>query len=383
MKRRFFDAVVVGVGSMGSATCYHLAAQGYTALGLEQFEIVHERGSHAGQSRIIRKAYFEHPDYVPLLERAYQNWRTIEAETGAKLFFSSGVLYMGNKTDAVMKGVVQSAQQYNIPVENLDNSALQKRFPQFRLPSSFQGIMEPDAGFVLPELSIQTFTNAALEKGAVINTGEVVIDWEKRESVIVVKTNRQTYETDRLIFTAGAWTSRLLFDLKSKLTVTRQLLAWVQTSGKNLFSLDEMPCWFISDKEGGSFYGFPDLANENIQGPTGIKVARHYPGRPVSPDDIISNDNDEEIARVLSFLQEFMPAAGTEISAIKNCLYTNSPDEDFIIDFVPGTDRKVIVAGGFSGHGFKFVPVVGEILADMAIKGKSPMPISFLNLSRF
>jgi sarcosine oxidase len=384
LTKKFYDAIVVGVGSMGAPTCYQLASQGLKVLGLEQFSIVNNRGSHAGQSRIIRKAYFEHPDYVPLLERAYHNWRAIEDETGQSLFFTPGVLYMGESTDEVLQGVTRSAKQYNIQLEHLDNQILKQRFPQFLVPENFGGILETDAGFLLPERSIQTFANAALQKGAELNEYEKVLEWNRLGTSIVVKTEKEIYETERLIFTAGPWTSSVLKSLGSRLKVTSQLLAWIKTPvDKIKFQMGEMPCWFISDKEGGSYYGFPDVSGADIPGPSGIKLARHYPGRIVSPDDEFKQADEKEIIRLKRFSKAFMPDAGENITEIKNCLYTNSPDEDFIIDFVPDTNQQVIVACGFSGHGFKFAAVVGEILSEMAVQGGSDLPVKFLDLSRF
>ncbi len=368
---------------MGSAACYHLAKEGHSVLGLEQFGIVHSRGSHAGQTRIIRKAYFEHPDYVPLLERAYDNWRALESETGEKLFYTPGVLYLGDSKDTVIKGVSSSANLYKIPIQLLDNQSLQQLYPQFRLPSPFQGILEPDAGFLLPEKAIHEYVKSARQKGATINENEIVLDWNYKGSTIVLNTNRATYETGRIIFTAGAWTAYLLKALKSKLVVTRQLLAWIKPKEHLIFHSDRMPCWFISNTEGGSYYGFPDLSDTGIPGPQGIKLALHYPGVQVSPDDIDFEIDAKEISRLQNFASEFLPTAGIEITDTKTCLYTNTPDEDFIVDFIPGTDRRVVVAGGFSGHGFKFAPVIGEVLAQLAITGKTEWPVDFLHLSRF
>lgn len=384
MIKNFFDAIVVGVGSMGAPTCYQLASRGLKVLGIEQFSIVNDRGSHAGQSRIIRKAYFEHPDYVPLLERAYHNWRAIENETGQRLFFTPGVLYLGESTDQVLQGVTRSAKQYNIQLEYLDNRDLQKRYPQFYLPENFQGILETNAGFVLPERSIQTFADAALQKGAQLHTNETVLEWSKKGKTITVTTDVETYETERLIITAGPWTSRVLVELSAKLMVTRQTLAWIKIPTEtSKFQMGKMPCWFISDKDGGSFYGFPDVSGVEIPGPSGIKLARHYPGPAVSPGDKFLETDEKEITRLKQFAGEFLPDAGENIIDTQSCLYTNSPDEDFIIDFIPGTNQQVIVACGFSGHGFKFASAVGEILSDMAIQGGTALPVKFLDLSRF
>ena len=369
---------------MGSAACYYLASKGCRVLGLEQFDIVHDKGSHTGQSRIIRKAYFEHPHYVPILEKAYRNWQQIESLTGQQLFYKTGVLYMGEKNNPVMEGVTRSALLYNISIEHLDSVQLKERFAQFSLPASYEGIFEPDAGFVLPEKTIQQFTALAMSNGAVIRSSEAVAKWSKEGKIISIKTASNVYLTEKLIFTSGAWTGELIPVVQPKLTVTHQVLAWVKPRMKDHFLYGRFPCWFINDNnEAGSFYGFPDLSQTILEGPDGLKLARHFPGPVTKPGDSNKNSDEEEIIKIKAFLSAYMPNAGTNICAIRNCLYTNSPDQDFIIDFVPGYDKQVIVATGFSGHGFKFVPAIGEILADLVMEGKTELALDFLQLARF
>ena len=178
-----FDVIVIGVGSMGSATCYYLAKRGYKVLGLEQFDISHEFGSHTGQSRIIRKAYFEHPDYVPLMERAYTNWSSFEKEVGEQLYYKTGLLYAGNSTNEIIKGVKLSSSLYGIEVEQLKAADALHRFPQFRFPKSFELLFEPDAGFLPPERSIRLYASEATKHGATIHAKETVIEWKKMELV--------------------------------------------------------------------------------------------------------------------------------------------------------------------------------------------------------
>jgi len=194
-----FDVIVIGVGSMGSATCYFLAKRGYKVLGLEQFDISHEFGSHAGQSRIIRKAYFEHPDYVPLLEKAYKNWNDLEQETGEELYFKTGLLYAGTSNNEMIKGVKQSAALYNIELEQLNNADTVKRFPQFLFPRNFEILFEPEAGFLPPERSIRLYASQAKKNGATINTNEKVIGWKKDGTNIVVKTDKNSYQCNSLL----------------------------------------------------------------------------------------------------------------------------------------------------------------------------------------
>ena len=378
-----FDVIVIGVGSMGSAACYHLAARGHRVLGLEQFGIVHDQGSHFGQSRIIRQAYFEHPDYVPLLQRAYDNWETFEKATNSKVYFKTGVIYFGEKESATLTGINQSASQYQLPVRRVKTEEVKKHFPAFSLPLNFDTLFEPEAGFLTPERTIRLYARQAESVGATIRTGERVLEWKDDGSTIKVLSSHHSYRCNKLVITSGSWTSKLVPEMATKLKVTRQTLAWVNPKNPEQMSLGNFPCWFIDDPERGMFYGFPILPFENFGGPIGLKVASHQAGPVVDPDrvDRSVGPDDEQAIRYL--LNKYFPQAGDEIITLKTCLYTYSDDENFIIDHVPGHDKKVVIACGFSGHGFKFVSAVGEILADLALNGKTDLPIGFLALNRF
>ena len=377
-----FDVIVLGVGSMGSSTCWYLAKRGQKVLGLEQFSTPHENGSHAGQSRIIRKAYFEHPDYVPLLQRAYENWQSIERETGTHIYHRTGIVYFGKKENENIAGVRKSSGLYEIPVEDLDRSQSQQRFPAFNVPEDFNVIFEPDSGFVTPERAIEMYVGEAKKLGAEILTHTRVLSWRQEAHQIRVVTAKQEYTCEKLIITAGAWTSSVIPQLKHALQVTRQLLAWVSPPDPSKFSLGNFPCWLVEDPELGSFYGFPILPVETFPGPVGLKLAHHHPGIPCGPDEIAESIPSEE-EKLLHFLKTYLPDAGDQIISVKHCLYTNSPDAHFIIDQLPGHEDRVTIACGFSGHGFKFVSVVGEILADLAMQGKTDLPIGFLRIGRF
>jgi sarcosine oxidase len=377
-----YNVIVIGVGSMGAAACYYLARRGVSVLGLEQFDLVHDRGSHSGQSRIIRKAYFEHPDYVPLLERAYQNWQSLEQETNARVYYPTGIVYFGKPELDTLKGIRKSASLYNIPVESLDEVQVTERFSQFKIPSCFQALFEPDAGFITPERAVRLYAQEAIKNGAVIKTQSPVKNWKHDGSVIRIATASGEYTCDKLIVTAGAWTSALIPDLKTELKVTRQLLAWVYPKNPEIFSWRNFPCWFVDDPARGVFYGFPFLPSDRFDGPAGLKLAHHFPGELWDADNVstVVSKSAEDTLRYA--LEKYLPEAGDDIVGFKHCLYTYSRDENFIIDHLPGHGKQVTVACGFSGHGFKFVSVVGEILADMAVKGKTEMPIDFLSLKR-
>ncbi|HLG41503.1 MAG TPA: N-methyl-L-tryptophan oxidase [Chitinophagaceae bacterium] len=376
-----FDVIVIGVGSMGSSASYHLAARGYKVLGLEQFDITHELGSHAGQSRIIRKAYFEHPDYVPLLTRAYEGWKDFEEETGTQLYYRTGLLYSGKSGNEIIRGVKQSASLYNIPVENINFP--EKRFTQFKIPADYETLFEPDAGFVTPERAIRLYAQQAVKKAAKIHISEKVIEWKKEGPGIKVVTDKNKYNCSKLIITAGAWSAKLIPALTGKIKVTRQFVAWVKPKHPDEFKLGKFPCWMIADDiRPGAYYGFPVLPCDTFGEPAGLKLAYHYPGIVTEPDKVNRQTISEDIEDLKYALQKYLPGTFDSFISTKICLYANSPDENFIIDKLPG-EENIVIACGFSGHGFKFIPVVGEILADLAIEGKTQQPINFLRAERF
>ncbi len=378
-----FDAIVIGVGSMGSAACWFLAHRGFKVLGLEQFDIPHENGSHSGQSRIIRKAYFEHPDYVPLLQHAYENWKSLETETSSKLFHRTGIIYYGRPGNENIMGIRKSAALFNIPIDNLSHAQAQIKYPAFRIPSDFDVVFEPDAGFLTPQNTIRRYTEAAIQKGAVIKKNTPVKEWKQEGRRVKVVTSQNTYTCDKLIITAGSWTSKIIPNFKSRLQVTRQWMAWVNPKNPELFALGNFPCWFIEDPERGTYYGFPALPTDQFDGPPGMKLAHHYPGEPWDADQVQKSIPVEAEENVRYFLRKYLPGEADAKLSYKSCLYTYSEDTHFIIDHLPGYNKRVTIACGFSGHGFKFVPVVGEILADLAMKGKTDLPIGFLRLERF
>ncbi len=379
-----YDVIVIGVGSMGAATCYYLAKQGVRVLGIEQFDIPHELGSHAGQSRIIRKAYFEHPDYVPLLEKAYQNWQELEGRTGHPVYFKTGLLYIGQKESELMKRIRESAALYQIEMRELSDWQLNAAYPQFRVPEGYEVLLEPDAGFITPEKAILLYVEQAIHYGAAIHTKEKISRWDQTRTGIVVTTDKGTYSADKIVLTAGAWAGKLLPNLASKLTVTRQTLAWMNPQESKPFEFGHFPCWVIADANQPSiYYGFPLLPVGTFGGPIGLKLGHHAQGVATDPDAVNRNVEQAEEASLIQMLNQFIPGAYASTHALKTCLYTNTPDENFILDFLPGTDNQVIVAAGFSGHGFKFASVVGEIMADLALKGKTELPIGFLGVGRF
>lgn len=382
-----YDVIVAGTGSMGAAACLHLARRGARVLGLEQFGLPHERGSHHGHSRMIRQAYFEHPDYVPLLRRAYELWDEVgrlEADAGhgdETIFHRTGGLYVGPPDGAIVPGSLAAARAHDLPHELLDGEALAARFPQFRFPAGFQGFFEERAGFLVPERAVAAQVRQARLFGAEVRTGETVLDWKTTRDGVRVRTSGGDHDAGHLVVTAGAWSGPLLADLGVDLTVTRQVLAWFDPPGDRAqFALGRFPCWFVETDTPYGHYGFPMCEF----GQPGLKVALHKPGEPIAPEDLGTADpgpRADEIELLRATLRAILPDGAGPLVAACTCRYTNSADGHFIVGPHPH-DPGVTLAAGFSGHGFKFASVIGEILADLATEGWTALPAGFLGIER-
>ena len=372
-----YDVIVVGVGAMGSSACFHLARRGARALGLEQFDIPHALGSSHGASRMIRLAYYEHTDYVPLLRRAYELWHDLERLSGQKLLYLTGGLYMGHPEGEVIAGSLRAAKQHGLEHELLSPREVAERFPQFTNPDDLVGLIEPQAGFLVPERVVSAYAEAALRAGAQLHGREMVVHWSADHDGITVRTTRDEYRAKHLILCGGPWTSTLLRDLGVELVVTRQVLAWVWPEEADQFALGKLPVWAIDRGDGTLHYGFPMIPDV-----PGFKLAHHGPGAQTDPDKVIRDvlPGDEQTFRPI--LRRMIPAADGPLLSLRICLYTNSPDSHFILDRHP-RHRNVTIACGFSGHGFKFASVIGEALTDLALHGNSRLPVHFLSLSRF
>jgi sarcosine oxidase len=375
-----FDVIVVGVGAMGSPACYDLARQGIRVLGLEQHQIGHGLGSSGGQTRLIRMAYYEHPHYVPLLRRAYELWNELETESKARVLHRTGGIYMGPQDGNVVGGSLRSARLHGLGHELLSHDDLARRYPQFAVPEDHVGLFEPAAGFLMSELAIQLHAQLARQCGAVICEGKRVTSWSAAGSGVTVRTDREEFHAGQLIFTAGAWTDKLVGDLGVDLKVTRQVLGWVVPTRPTLFEIGACPCWAIEQNHEGAaglFYGFPVLEGEQA-----MKVAFHHPGPRADPDAL---DRSPAPADELDFrprLARLVPAGDGALRRIHICMYTYSPDGHFILDRHPA-HPNVLLACGFSGHGYKFAPVIGHALAEMIVAGRSSLPVEFLRLDRF
>ena len=371
-----YDAIVIGLGGMGSAALFELAKRGKRVLGIEQFDIAHDMGSSHGVTRIIRLAYHEHPSYVPLMRRAYELWRELEATVNEQILHITGSIDAGPPDGSNFKGSLLSCEEHDLPHDVLTSTELTDRFPGYRLPPGTMAVFQGEGGFLLPERCIALFIERAQALGATVHTGERTLEWESTHGGVRVKTDCGIYEAESLIITAGAWTSKLLPSLGAAAVPERQVLAWFETLRPELFTPDNFPVFNLVVEE-GQFYGFPEF------GVPGFKLGKyHHLEENVDPDTIDRQSNSQDEAVLRDFTEKYFPDAAGVTSSMKVCMFTNSPDEHFIIDRLPDAPN-VAIAAGFSGHGYKFSSVVGEILTDLTIDGETSHDIGMFRLSRF
>ena len=376
-----YDAIVIGVGGMGSAAVYHLARRGLRVLGLEQYDISHEMGSSHGQSRMIRYTLQEHPSYVPLVRRAYELWHELEDASGEQLIVSTGSVRAGPSGSAFFQGAKEACDVHEIPYEILTASQVNERFPGYRFPKAISSVYQADGGFLLPDRCIVNHVRAAREAGAKVHERETVLDWEPQGEGVRVRTDRGTYTAGRLVVTAGAWAGKVAKEVARYAVPERQVLGWFQPERPELFRPDTFPVFGIWTEE-GRYYGFPSY-DVDPDGVPGFKIGRaHHLLQKVDPDKMDREVHAEDEAILREFTSRYFPLAAGRTLDLKTCIYTNTPDEHFIIDVLP-SHPQVSVAAGFSGHGFKFASSIGEIMADLAQHGETAHDTSLFRLDRF
>jgi sarcosine oxidase len=376
--RTSYDVIVLGLGAMGSAAAYHLASRGARVLGIEQFTSPHDRGSSHGGSRIIRQAYFESPSYIPLVLRSYDLWRKLEADSGAKLLHATGGLTLGAPEGQLVSRTMAAAREHPIPFEMLDAAEVQRRFPPVSPLPGDAAVLEPYAGYLLPEECIRTHLKLAAAAGAQLQFEEEVLEWNAAGGSVGVRTAKETCEAGHLVLTAGPWTSDILRD-SLPLRVTRQVMAWIAPRGGTApFAPERFPVFLMEHADGFPAYGFPA-----IDGPEGgMKVSVHGSADLCTPATIDRAIHAEDIERLRRKLSSRIAALDSQVLRAQTCLYTMTPDENFVVGASPHAPSCTI-ACGFSGHGFKFSSVIGEILADLATKGVTSHPIGIFDPARF
>lgn len=370
-----YDVIVIGIGGVGSAALYALASRGVKVLGLDRFPPGHDRGSSHGQTRIIRRSYFEHPDYVPLLNSAYTLWDELCRVRSSPLLTRTGIVYVGPPDSVVIGGVRDSANRHQINVEELTTTELSARFPGFAAAEQSAVLYEPDAGYLLVEDCVKAFAEQATGLGASLSCGETVLSWSAHETGVVVETDSRRYEASRLVITAGCWSRQLLAELNMSLRILRKHLHWYAANDLRYEQTASCPCFFYEALD-GFFYGFPSHAG------SGLKVAEHSGGQEIT-DPLLDDRHPDpaDTQRVETFLQRFLSGVSSQRLRHDVCFYTMTPDGHFIVDHHPA-HRNVVFAAGLSGHGFKFAPALGEILASLTLDGRYAGDLEFLSLQR-
>ena len=372
-----YDVAIIGLGVIGSAALAALARRGYRVVGIDRFAAGHDRGSSHGKTRVIRLGYFEHPSYVPLLRAAYALWRELEAQSGRLLLTITGIVEIGAPGSDLVAGTLHSSRLHDLPHEILDARSLMKRFPAFRVPDDFIGVVQPDGGFLQAEPAVAALQELASGSGAELRSKQRVLAVEPNGSGVRVTTASGDILARCAVVAAGPWVKSLLPQLCASIRVTRQVVGWFEPAQhlRACFAAERFPVFLLQNPD-GVFYGFPGDAN-------GVKVAKHHHlDEAVDPDHYNRSVSPADEGTIRTMLKAHLPDAEGRLLAAQTCLYTMTLDGDFIIDRLPGCPQ-VIVAAPCSGHGFKFAPVVGEILADLATTGSTDHDIARFSLTRF
>ncbi len=376
MSTQKYDVIVVGLGAMGSATTYQLARRGLRVLGLDANIRRHKKGSSHGTSRIIREAYLEGSDYVPMVQRAYALWRELEEEAGQELLKITGCLTIGEPQSTFVSGALASCKRFNLAHDYLGASEVNRRFPGYTLTENLAAVFEPNGGILFPEQCVMAQLDLAARHGAVIHHEEPVLTWRAPDAhSVLVETTQARYAADRLIITTGPWASELLAGLGLPLKVQRIVNVHFEPDNAARFQPELFPVYLLETAE-GEYYGFPALPGE------GIKLGRHDIGDVCTPQTINREVAPAEVQMLKELVDRYMRGGAASFKWSLTCMYTNTPDRHFVIDRHPLHDN-VVYGGGFSGHGFKFASVIGEILAELAVEGRTRHEIEFLAASRF
>ena len=373
MSTHIYDAIVIGAGGMGSASAYHIAKSGANVLILEQFQRGHTFGSSHGETRIIR-FFYDKPFYTELMKTAYTEWRSLESESNKELLFITGSISMGKKGNHYTKAVSESLDEARVNYEWWNSKDLSKRFPQFQVPHDYDILWQKDTGFLYASECVLTHLQLAERNGAIVreNTPVKRIDWQT--DVPTIHTEKSNFLGRKVIVTAGAWTSDLLSDLTLPLTVTKQQVCYYKPTNTEMFQPNNYPVFTEITDDGEFIYGI------SYFGKNGAKVARHGMGQTYPPDACPRQPDPDYIDHIDTYVKERIPGLGKSTHA-EVCLYTETPDEDFIIDTHPECE-DILIAAGFSGHGFKFCSLVGRIMRDLTMRSKTDFDISPFSMSR-
>lgn len=369
-----YDAIIAGLGAMGSATAFHLAKRGVRVLGLDQFAPPHTFGSSHGESRIIREAYFEHPIYVPLVQRAYELWAELEREIDWRLFLQTGGLMIGPPDGVVVPGARLSAETHRLKHQILSSEEVQCRFPALQPAADMIAVSEPRAGVLFPEQCVAAHLQAAAKHGATVQLNEKALRWQPNSSGVRVFTDKSEYSAGQLVVSAGAWVKTLLPDLPIPLKVERQILFWFEPRDRAVVSAERCPIHLWEFEPRRFFYGFPDLG-------TGVKLAIHHEGEVTNADSVRREVAPDEVEKMRAVVRSYLPAVSEKLLRTAVCIYTNTPDEHFLLDRHPD-HSQVLIVSPCSGHGFKFSSVIGEVVADLVTSANPRFDLDLFRLRR-
>jgi sarcosine oxidase len=369
-----YDVIVIGCGGFGSSAMFHLAQRGLKVIGIDQFHPPHDRGSSHGETRIIRKAYFEHPSYVPLLHRAWELWEELSQSVNERLIEQRDLLMAGPPGSEVIEGARLSARLYGLPMENLTAAEAANRYPEFHFPEDYAVAIESTAGYLWAERCVASHLSSAASFGAQLRHNETVLSVSSSGTGVHVQTDRGCYSAGAAVVTSGAWTGQLLSDYARHISVLRKTLCWFPVTSENWIRKDRAPLFFVDAPE-SQFYGTP-----SVDGAT-IKVGMHTGGEMISDPSGLSRQVTNEDERPISqFAQKYLGGIKPQVSASVICMYSMTPDGHFLLDRLP--ELPIVVAAGFSGHGFKFTSVLGEVAADLVQRGQTGLDIGFLSANR-
>ena len=371
-----YDVIVVGLGAMGSACLDALAGAKRRVLGIDRFAPPHALGSSHGRTRITREAYFEHPAYVPIVRRAQELWRELERTAGRPLFVKTGGLTVGPEGGMLVRGALASAQAFRVLHRVLSAAGVHRQFPGLQPLDDMVGVLEDSAGVLFPELCISALLARATRAGAEVRRDEAVIAWKADGDGVLVITSSGEYRGAQLVLSGGGWMGTLVPELAGVLKVVRQPIHWFEPSRPEEFTPARCPVTLWEYGPGRVFYTLPDFGD-------GVKAAVHYEGKPVDPDHVDRRTTPDEDARAMDLLRRFLPHAKGRLLESEVCLYTNTPDLHFIIDMHPLHPKRVAVVSACSGHGFKFAPAIGEVVAQL-LAGTAPRyDLGMFRMTRF
>lgn len=376
-----FDCIVVGFGGVGSAALRECAKRGWSVLGIDRFGPAHTMGSSHGQTRMIRRAYFEHPDYVPIVQRAFEMWDELNRRHRTspdikELFTASGVLQIGHPDSQVIRGIEASARQHGLEIEEFSAAEIHRRLPLLKIPGDQVGLFEPDAGILRVELCVTAMVSQAIKFGAEIVSDTVVENWSVSDAgEVEVETDRGSYRSKRLIIAGGAWSERLLPGIDLQLRVLKKQQQWFQIDRVDQKLVNEFPAFLVEQADGSCYYGLPELDY------LGMKICEHSGGVEIKNGEHLDRSLDQdELTRVEGFMKSYMNIGYHRLVHHSACMYTTTPDGHFVIDRFPDL-KQVVFAAGLSGHGFKFAPVIGRHLVEL-LEGQDDPEFEFLKIRR-